>query len=105
MSPPATRTMTVDSTLDPTSTSTMMNPAGDESDTNCRVPLRKMADKGKEAQMRPKEANVAETCTMTTTNQVGLEKSGDGGIYVTTGTSTSIGIGTREWRERTTDAD
>jgi len=100
MSPPATRTMTVDSTLDPTSTNTMMNPAGAESDTNCRALLGKMADKRKEAQMRPKEANVAETSTkhtMTTTNQVGLKESGDGGIYATTGT--------RERRGRTTAAD
>src|SRR6266511_1090715 len=105
MLPPLISIMTVDSTLDPTRTATIMNPAGTDSDVSDRASRRKNAGKGKEARMRPKEANVADKRTMTVTNRVGLEKNADDRVPATTETSTSDGIGTEGQRGCTTAAD
>ena len=99
MSPPE------DSTLDSTSTDTIMNLAAADNNPGCRASPRKKAGKGREARTKPKEANVAETRTATATNRVALETNADGGVSVTTGTPTSTGNRTSERRGRTSAAD
>jgi len=99
MSPPE------DSALDSPSIDTIMNLAAADNNPGCRASLRKKAGKGREARTKPREANVAETRTATATDRVALETNADGGVSVTTGTSTSAGNRTSERRGRTSAAD
>jgi len=93
MSPPE------NSTLDSTSTDTIMNLAAADNNPGCRASPRKKAGKGREARAKPEEANVAETRTATATDRVT-----HGGVSVTTGIPTSAGNRT-ERRGRTSASD
>jgi len=85
-----------------------MNPTAADSDTSGRAPPSQQGGKGKEARMKPKEMNVAETSakrTATVTDRGALETNADGGFpATTTGTPTSAEIGIRERRGCTTAA-
>src|SRR5947209_4916492 len=85
------------STLDSTSSVTIMKPAAADSDTSCR------AGKGKEVRTKPQETNVAETSAeRTATDRGALETNAGSGFP---GTLTPAEIGTRERRGRTTVAE